>query len=309
MFSVKQVATKKGILQYRHEHFTGLQCRISPDRLKRQIDQVAYVPPVPEGCPFCRDLVFSVTPPFPDGNRIIRGESVTFPNLYPFGEGHVVTVLTRDHNVKIFSRQQIVDGLFSQIEALRKYDGFASINWNYLPSSGASLVHPHMQGLADYRPSRIVEGYLLAGKQYRRKHNRNYWLSLQEEEKVSERYLFGDEITWFAHAVPLGEREVRGILPISTLDDMECYVDPMARGILEILDLYRKLGTSAFNMSIFFDKAGSDHDFHAFCAMISRINPNPSSTSDSAFMERLHLEPIIMTLPEDLGKFYKKEKN
>ena len=42
--------------------------------------------------------------------------------------------------------------------------------------------------------------------------------------------------------------------------------------------------------------------------MISRINPNPSSTSDSAFMERLHLEPVVMTLPEDLGKFYKKEK-
>jgi hypothetical protein len=42
--------------------------------------------------------------------------------------------------------------------------------------------------------------------------------------------------------------------------------------------------------------------------MISRINPNPSSTSDSAFMERLHLEPVILTLPEDIGNFYKKEK-
>jgi len=61
-------------------------------------------------------------------------------------------------------------------------------------------------------------------------------------------------------------------------------------------------------MTFFFDKKGCDHGFRAFCSMISRINPNPSSTADSAFMERLHLEPVILTLPEDLGKFYKKEK-
>jgi hypothetical protein len=115
-------------------------------------------------------------------------------------------------------------------------------------------------------------------------------------------------MVWSAHAVPVGEREVRGILPIATLDEMENYVDLVAQGILEIISLYRELGTHAFNMSIFFDKRGNDPGFRVFCSMISRINPNPSSTSDSAFMERLHLEPVIMTLPEDLGKFYKKEK-
>jgi UDPglucose--hexose-1-phosphate uridylyltransferase len=308
MFSVNEIATSKGTLQYREEHYTGIRCRISPDRLKRQIGQSAYTPPDSVDCPFCRDVVFSVTPTFPDGNRIVRGESVTFPNLYPFGEGHIVTVLTCEHFPGIFTRKQIIDGLFSQIEALRRFNGFASINWNYLPSAGASLVHPHMQGLSDQWPSRIVERYLLAGRRYRLKHNRNYWFSLQEAEKISDRYLFGDEITWTANAVPIGEREVRGILPISTLDEMECYVDLLARGILEILDLYKKLGTSAFNMSIFFDKAGNSQDFHAFCSIISRINPNALSTSDTAFMERLHLEPIIMTFPEDLGTFYKKEK-
>jgi galactose-1-phosphate uridylyltransferase len=250
-----------------------------------------------------------VTPTFPDGNRIIRGESVTFPNLFPFGEGHIVTVMTRDHAVMTFSRQQMVDALLAQIEALSQADGYASINWNFLPSAGASLVHPHMQGLSDSHPSRIVELYLDASDQYQKKQSRNYWAAVRDQERSSERYLFGDEILWSAHAVPVGEREVRGILPISALEEMENYADLLARGILEIISLYRKLGTYAFNMSVFFDKKGSDHGFRAFCSMISRINPNPSSTSDSAFMERLHLEPVIMTLPEDLGKFYKKEKN
>src|SRR5512136_3072178 len=309
MFSVREVITSRGTLQYRTEYLTGLQCRISPDRLKRQIDQSLYLPPDSGSCPFCRDAVMRVTPTFPDGTRIVRGESVTFPNLFPFGVDHVVTVMTREHAVVAFSRQQLEDALLSQIEALRKVDGYASINWNFLPSAGASLMHPHMQGLSDSHPTRVVDIYITVSKQYRKKQGRNYWDAVREQERSSDRYLFGDEILWYAHAVPVGEREVRALLPISTLDEMENYTDLMARGILEIISLYRKLGTHAFNMSVFFDKSGADHGFRAFCSMISRINPNPFSTSDSAFMERLHLEPVIMTLPEDLGKFYKKEKN
>jgi len=308
MYSVREVVTSRGTLQYREEHLTGIRCRISPDRLKRQIDQTSYIPSNADGCPFCRDAVFSVTPTFPDGKRIIRGESVTFPNLFPFGEGHVVTVITREHAVAAFSLQQIVDVLLAQIDALQQTDGYASINWNFLPSAGASLVHPHMQGLSDSCPSHIVDSYITASEQFRRKHGRNYWDAVWDQEKSSDRYLFGDEMLWSAHAVPVGEREVRGLLPISTINEMENYADLAARGILEIISLFRELGTHAFNMSLFFDKKGNDHGFRAFCSMISRINPNPLSTSDSAFMERLHLEPVIMTLPEDLGKFYKKEK-
>lgn len=305
MFRIREVPTLKGTLQYREEHHTGLTCRISPERLNRHIDQPSYAPAPPVSCPFCRENVFSVTPTFHSGNRIIRGESVTFPNLFPFGEGHVVTVITREHDVRAFTLQQIVDALLSQIEALQHFKGYPSINWNFLPSAGASLVHPHMQGLSDSHPSRIVDLYLCASQRYRRKHNRNYWEAVRAEERASERYLFGDEILWSAHAVPVGEREVRGILPVSSLGDMAEYVDLIAEGILEIISLFRKLSTHAFNMSIFFDKERGNHGFCAFCSIISRINPNPSSTSDSAFMERLHLEPVILTLPEELGHYYR----
>ncbi len=308
MFSVREVITPSGTLQYREEQFTGLRCRISPDRSKRHIDQASYNPPDPGDCPFCRENVFSVTPTFPDGSRITCGESVTFPNLFPFGEGHVVTVITRDHWVTSFTRHQIIDALSGQIEALRRYKGYASINWNFLPSAGASLVHPHMQGLCDSTPSRIVERYLAAGRQYRHQYGRAYWEAVRDAEKASDRYLFGEEIVWSAHAVPQGEREVRGILPVSSLGEVDPYVDLLAGGILEILSLYRKFGTCAFNLSLFFNKDGEDGDLSAFCSLISRINPNPLATSDSAFMERLHLEPIIMTLPEDLGNFYRNTK-
>ena len=83
-------------------------------------------------------------------------------------------------------------------------------------------------------------------------------------------------------------------------------IDSLAQGILEVLSLYRKLGTHAFNMAIYFAIEKTE-EFSAFCSLISRINPNPLSTSDSAFMERLHNEPIILTLPEDLGRYYRNE--
>lgn len=306
MFSVTEVATPKGILEFRQEYLTGLRCRISPDRLKRQIDQTLSLPSTSAGCPFCPDSVLTATPVFPDGSRILVGESVTFPNLYPFGQGHVVTVITKEHFVEMFTRQQIVDALQGQTKALLSVDGYASINWNFLPSAGASLIHPHMQGLSDSRPSAILDRYLSASRDYRNRHGRTYSEAVRENERSSDRYLFGDEILWSAHAVPIGEREVRGILPITSLNEFENYIDLLARGILEILSLYRRLGTHAFNMSLFFDKSGADNGFCAFCSLISRINPNPSSTSDSAFMERMHLEPVILTLPEELGRYYRK---
>jgi len=302
------VDTPKGIIQYREETYTGFRCRINPDRSKRHIIRPLTLPEDDGDCPFCPERIFSVTPSFPDGKRIIHNESVTFPNMFPFGQGHVVSVITKAHRVETFSWQQIVDALTGQIEALMRYDGYPSINMNFLPSAGASLIHPHMQGLCDARPPHIVERYLYAGAKYREITGKDYWDRLTDGEKKTGRYLFGDEVVWSAHAVPCGEREIRGILPVATLGETGPYIDLLAQGILEVLAFYRKMGTDAFNMSIFFDKAGSTGGLRAFCSLISRINPNPSSMSDSAFMERMHFEPIIMTLPEEMGDLYRNQK-
>lgn len=309
MYTRNEVATTNGILQYREEQYTGFRCRISPERLNRHIDQTIPDLSNPGDCPFCRERIFTVTPTFPDGSRILRGESVTFPNLFPFAQWHTVTVITSDHVVDHFTKKQITDALEAQIESLKRFDGYPSINWNFLPSAGASLVHPHMQGLSDPRPSLMAERYLEASSRFQNTEGRNYWDAVREQERLSERYLFGDEIQWSAHAVPLGEKEIRGILPVSSLEELEPYVNTLAEGILEVIALYKKIGTHAFNMAIIFDKKNSNRTFSAFCSLIARINPNPASTGDSAFMERLHLEPIILTLPEDLGRYYREENH
>jgi galactose-1-phosphate uridylyltransferase len=274
--------------------------------VKRHIDQPLELPGETSGCPFCEQNVFTTTPVFPDGKRIVRGESVTFPNMFPFAAGHTVTVITRAHTVTGFTHQQISDALHAQAESLLRFGEYPSINWNFLPSAGASIIHPHMQGIADTRPTWLVERYLTACKEYRKKTGGSYWDAVREEERSSDRFMFGDEIPWSAHAVPVGEREVRGLLPCARLEELDSYIDTLSEGIIRVLSLYRKLGTQAFNMAIYFAR-DTDKDFSAFCSLISRINPNPLSTSDSAFMERLHNEPIILTLPEDLGRYFREE--
>lgn len=308
MFSVREVKTPGGIVQYRRETLTGLRCRISTERIKRGIDAIFQMDNSAEGCPFCPDRVLEITPTFEDGSRIIIGESVTFPNLFPFADRHTVTVITRSHMVEQFSRRQLTDAFRGQIASLQNYDGYPSINWNHLPSAGASIVHPHMQGIADALPTALAERYILESSHYHLGNGRLYRDVLLEKELASERYLFGDEIPWIANAVPLGEREVRGYLPIKSISELEPYLDVLADGILNIIDLYRRMGSIAFNASLFFDKTGCETGFRSFLSMVARINPNPQSMGDSAFMERLHLEPIILTLPEDLANWYHKTR-
>jgi UDPglucose--hexose-1-phosphate uridylyltransferase len=308
MFTVQELRLGNSVLQYREEQLTGLRCRISPDRTKRGLDVPYSYSPDRVGCPFCPDQVFLVTPEFPGGGRIRLGESITFPNLYPFASHHTVTVITSEHVVDFFTKKQLSEAFLSQVSSLSKAGGYPSINWNYLPSAGASLAHPHLQGIADKQPSVLAGKYMDNGKRYQERYGRCYWDAWREHEEGSERYLFGDEICWTAHAVPLGEREVRGVLPVATLEDCEPYLDALVEGILSVISLYRDLGTHAFNLSVFFEKGGSDQGFRAFCSIISRINPNSRSLADSAFMERLHLEPVILTLPEDLGAWYRKKE-
>jgi galactose-1-phosphate uridylyltransferase len=306
MFTVTEILSGKHTLQSREELLTGMRCKISPERLNRRLD-TAFQPPAPsDSCPFCPDGIETVTPTFSDGKRIRVGKSVTFPNLFPFAEWHTVTVITPDHYKEEFRRSEIRDAFLGQVSSLENVSGFKSINWNYLPSAGASIAHPHLQGMADRRPSPLAEKYLTSGFAHFLKTGRSYGDVLRDHEQNTPRYLTGNELFWYAHFVPLGEREVRCIMPISCMEEFEPFIDDFVDGLLSMIRLYRTLGTYAFNLSIFFDKKKGGH-FSAFCSMIARINPNTASISDTAFMERLHLEPVILTLPEEVGRIFRVE--
>ncbi|MCQ1538694.1 galactose-1-phosphate uridylyltransferase [Methanocalculus taiwanensis] len=289
-------------ISYRTEFATGLSCRISPLRGTRGINTGSF-PPVFEyevkDCPFCRSRIFSSTCGFSNGGWITKGESVTFPNLYPFADRHTVTVITEAHMVESFTSRQLSDALFGAAQSLQDYPGYPSIHWNFLPSAGASLLHPHLQGMADKKPASLCRLYLEASAKTA---SGDYWEVVVDEEAGGPRHLFGEEIFWYANPVPIGECEIRGVLPIRTINELFSLTETLGRDIVRITDLFRSFGSYAFNMGVFFQKTGSSglDGMCAFCTLIARINPNPESISDSAFMERICREPVVMTLPEDI---------
>lgn len=295
-----------GFIEFREELLTGTRTRISPERLKRGLG----APDIPNysssDCPFCPKMVEEVTPVFQDGLRIKSGESITFPNLFPFASYHVVTVITSAHMVLCFTSHQIRDALFGQFEALKDTKGYVSINWNYLPSAGASLPHPHLQGLADPVPDTLLRRYLDGSASFYQKWNVSWWDILKEHETKDERHLSGTSLFWYAHPVPIGEREIRCVLPVTTIWEFQEYIPIFSDDLVKILDFYRYIGNVAWNMSIFFGKETEREYLSAFCILIARINPNLLSTSDTAFMEKLHLEPVIMTLPEELALLWRE---
>jgi len=308
MFTEWIVETGKGRVHFRRENLTGLSCRISSERMKRGIDRSCSLDFPDEECPFCGANLLSATPVFPGGGRIRVGESVTFPNLYPFAEWHTVTVISRDHQVPSFTVGQLADAFTGQLESLLGHDGYPSINWNFLPSAGASLAHPHLQGLVDSRPSPLAGHYIEASGRYLREEGRTYREVLGGSERAAGRVLEDGRIFWYAHPVPLGEKEIRGILPVAHLSGLGPLIGDLARDLTGFIAFYERLGTRAFNFSLFFDREGDEDGFSAFCSVIARINPNSLSLSDSAFMERIHLEPVILTLPEELARMYREWK-
>jgi UDPglucose--hexose-1-phosphate uridylyltransferase len=304
MFSKISLEIKGQKAECREEILTGIRCRISPSREERGLNElrIPETPAMKESCPFCQENIEKFTPRFENGTRIHVGESTTFPNIYPFGENHIITVITKEHCPQEITERQILDSLKGQYLGLKGKNGFASINWNYLPSAGASMLHPHLQGLSDSAPTYLTSLYMERSKKYFEKMGTNYWHSLIEAERESERYLFGDEIIWCANPVPIGEKEIRGYLPFSSFDHFEEFIPGIAHGIRRVIGIYKRAGNHAFNLSVRFGKEENEKYFRAFVSIIARINPNPMSTSDSAFMERLHLEPVVMTLPEKIKK-------
>jgi len=305
MFLTSRHEHDSGFIEFRTDSLTGMRARICPERLKRGIG----FPDIPvyssEGCPFCQGLVTEVTPVFPDGSRLIIGESISFPNLYPFASYHIVTVMTREHQVRSFTCDQIHDALMAQIQILENRSGYVSINWNFLPSAGASLPHPHLQGLADPVPDTLPMKYLEGSRDYFQKHARSWWSDLCSHEVTSKRFLDGLNLFWYAHPVPVGEKEIRCVLPGVTVSDFKKSVRSFSDDLVRVLDFYQDIGHGAWNLSVFFGQENQRNFFSAFAILIARINPNSLSTSDTAFMEKLHLEPVILTLPEDLGGLWR----
>jgi UDPglucose--hexose-1-phosphate uridylyltransferase len=305
-------------VEFRFDPLTGRTCRIVHYSLERIVrpDLAALEKRSRElTCPFCRPLVERVTPRFPrelvPGGIIRRGQAVAFPNIDPYDAYSVVVVVSGEHYLPL--RKFDLDTVFNALKAAQAYlksvrradadARYSFIAWNYMPPSGGSLVHPHLQCNAGYYPTDFQKQVLEASEGYYREKGTNYWSDLLEQEKrAGERYLGkigGTE--WLTGFVPKGRlSDVIALFPgkasITGLNRED--LRDFSEGMLRVFSYLDELNLISFNLSTY-----SGFDEEQFWAH-ARITPrglllySPIETSDQFYYQTLQDENICILPPE-----------
>lgn len=317
----------RGQIEYRFDPLTNEQARLNPARAGRikqaegggsQLGEL--IERSKEICQFCPERVEKETPCFPqkiwEEGRIRVGESLVFPNLNPFGECHAVAILSREHflNPDEFSPQMIKDNLLAakryilSVHAQNKEARYPIYMWNYMPPSGGSIIHPHVQILVEREPTPQVSQLLQKSLEYYARSGENYWRNLaQEERRLDERFLAGDDhISVTASFAPRGFNEVCFIFnEISSLAEMdEGRMESFSVYLSRALRAYKEIGVGSFNLVIFSGPIGGNESYFYWMSakLISRPYPQGIYTSDTGSMERLQDVWVIDTLPEELAR-------
>jgi UDPglucose--hexose-1-phosphate uridylyltransferase len=316
----KEGFSKKSIsLEIRRDDLTGHMSRILPYRRKHP--KLVIPPEILEAskkvCPFCADQISSSTPKFlpeiASEGRIRRGRAWLFPNAFPYARYNWVIVLCEEHFVypDQFSAEILRDGFLAAQEGIKRIGQsqpefqFSSINWNYLPSSGAGLFHPHLQILVEDVPTASHKKVLEGISRYQDEGVSSFWQSyLLEEMKRGERYISHQGDVYFLTA--FSPRGIFGEFLIlfsnrSTIDEVntEDWVD-FSQGLIRVFQ-YLKGHVPSFNLSLFSGNGDGVRSwvYGRFCP---RMIIPPWHTSDINYFEKLHDEVMCVVSPEELCK-------
>ncbi len=311
-------------IEVRKDPLTGESCRVNINRAKRpkqastSMDELnRIIQESKQNCFFCLENIEKLTPSF-SGNlpkKIKVGEAVVFPNLYPYGAFHIIGVFTsKKHYLELDQfNSKLVENCFKACLTYFNliHQSFPEIKywwigWNHMPSGAASIIHPHIQALADSKPTAKLKKLLDLSENYYEINKSNYWLDLVEtEKKIGERFIGeSNSMVWLASFAPQGNKEVLGISlrksSLAYLTDLE--LSELCEGLSKILKGYFSIGVKSFTLTIF--SGPCDEDLSKFYLLnlriVSRPNPVPFYTNDDGFMEKFHQEPVVDTLPEDL---------
>ena len=312
-------------IEYREDSLTGSQCRINVARAGRvrQVQQIGVgvrevIERTVSDCSFCPHNISQRTPKFPPvlvpEGRIKRGECLLFPNLYPFAEYHAVATLTERHFLDLdeFTTQMLVDNLVASkdfIALVQQKDEKAVYPmwiWNHLPSSGASIIHPHIQITVDRTPTPELRKLIGKSEEYWQERRRNYWQELIEVERgIGDRYIGeNDSVAVIASFAPRGNNEVQVIFkgPVSLSDLDERQISDFSSVIVKILYSYKGMGVNSFNVITYSAPLMEHADYFWMSArIISRPVFQSFYTCDAGY-RRFYDVWVIETLPEEVAR-------
>jgi len=260
------------IIEIRTNPITGRTCRISFSRIDEKEPGTESLPhPPPDAaktaqCPFCRPQVSSKTPQLhPDlssSGRLAQGDSLLFPNLFPYGSYSAVSLFDNTHFVEIgnASAESYANSFLNCSRYLAKIKNhdpaavYMAITQNHLPSAGGSLLHPHLQINADRLPANHPRILLQRANDFYHQSG-NYLFSSYLDHEMAEgsRYIgTTGSWQWMAAFAPEGFFEIWGILPQKTSFQQMSASDwrDLARGILKTQRFYRDLNRNGYNLGL-----------------------------------------------------------
>jgi UDPglucose--hexose-1-phosphate uridylyltransferase len=271
-----------------------------------------------EGCFFCPEKVFDVTPRYPDellpGGRLERGRALVFPNLFPLAGVHAVVAFPESHFLRPgqFTPDLLQEGLGAALDFARRAERFypdmvhIEVCCNHMLPAGASMVHPHLQVFGGENVPWQVELYWQRSAEWQAAHGAGYWRALvQRELELGERYIHGGGgAHWLAPFAPTGGREVIAVVPdVDRLSKLgEDHVRAFASGLSKLLAWYEDEGLSAFNFTLF---GGPLRDrepgFPVVLRLIARSAFKPDYRTDDYFLQKQLGGELIFAAPEEMA--------
>jgi galactose-1-phosphate uridylyltransferase len=311
------------IIEIRTNPITGRTCRISFSRIDEKEPGTESLPhPPPDAdrttqCPFCKPQVSSETPQLhPDlssSGRLAQGDSLLFPNLFPYGSYSAVSLFDNTHFVEIgkASAESYADSFLNCSRYLAKIKNqdpetvYMAITQNHLPSAGGSLLHPHLQINADRLPANNQRILLQRANGFHQQ-NGNYLFSHYLEHEIGDgsRYIGTTGLwQWMAAFAPEGFFEIWGILPQKTSFQQVTASDwqDLARGILNVQRFYRNLCRNGYNLGLLSVETPSSRLELRIVIMV-RSNYAPWVRSDHTGFEIMLGDMTTFSAPEQTAE-------
>ncbi|QTD42852.1 hypothetical protein [Sporosarcina sp. Te-1] len=267
-------------------------------------------------CPFCPENVFDSTPRFPDelieGGRLIHGEAVAFPNLFPYSKHNAVVRMSDQHFVRLdeFTVPLLKEAFMTAhqyVEKVVEFDPkttYASINWNYLPPSGGSIIHPHIHVLASEHPTNYQAKITSSSRQFKEREGVSYFETLAAEEKIHGERWIGTKgsIDWTHAFAPVSHADFIGVFDAASIQDLtDDHYESLAESLTSFFSYFKQMGINSFNLGLFIPLSASKEE-RVHVRLIPRMTIGMLKTSDMNVFNYLHGEPLSLKAPEDVAK-------
>ena len=175
-----------------------------------------------------------------------------------------------------------------------------SANWNYMPYSGGTMIHPHLQVLAGPAPGNYHRRCSAGAESFAWQTGKDFWAELINHEKAEGVRYLGQtgEVHWLATFAPRALCDVTAVLPACKLDELNSDIlSDLTRGIIKMILFFQAANIDSFNASLYVTNQAVPGT-RVFFRMAARFPLIYPAGSDMSYLQVMHADPWTVWSPE-----------